>query len=233
MLLLALAFGLLCGGALAAGGDYQSAKLRFKQRLPARPTAARIDIDYVNPADPSGKPPAVRRVVAKFARGARIDTSVPGACDATDAELMAAGTSACPADSRVGHGEATVDTGIPGPNRIVPVHIDFFNNVDQLIYLNTVKGSDARTVFRGMVEGRRVVTEAPMLPGTPPDGGAIDTVHIVLAAVTAGSGGHRRAYIRTPGRCPASGSWTNSLTFGYDNDVSQTVKNPSPCRRAG
>jgi hypothetical protein len=226
-----LVFGLLVAGALAADSAYQTATARFKQRLPGKPTAARLEIDYVNPADRDGKPPAVKKVVVKLARGARIDTSVPALCKASDAELMAEGASACPAASKVGQGEVTVDTGFPGPGRFVDADVDFFNNTDELIFLNTVKGSDARTVIRATAGGRRTVTEAPMLPGTPPDGGAIDTVHIVLFAVTRRSGGERHAYITTPPRCPRVGHWVNSVGFTYANGVNQTVKSSSPCRR--
>ena len=227
-----LALGAATAGALAASGAYQTARAGFKQHFPGRPTALRLDIDYVNSADPNAKPAAVRKVIVRLARGAHIDTSVPALCEASDAELMAVGPGACPADSRVGRGEVTVDTGFPGPGRFVDAHVDFFNNADELIFLNTVKGSDARTVIRARVGRRSTVTESPMLPGTPPDGGAIDTVHIVLSAIATRAGGERRGYITTPPRCPASHHWVNAVTFGYDNDVTQTVRSKIACRSA-
>ena len=67
------------------------------------------------PVDPEAKPPAVRRVVTVLPRGARYDTSVPGACTATDAELIAQGGAACPPESAIGGGVVTVDTGVAGP----------------------------------------------------------------------------------------------------------------------
>src|SRR5207247_6235597 len=143
------------------------------------------------------------------------DPSVPGSCTASDAELMALGAQACPEDSAIGGGVVTVDTGFPGPARIVTADVEFFNNASdpqgEFIYLNTVRGSGARTVIRADVRRRKTITEASMLPGTPPDGGAIDNVDLTVLAAGSGSGD----YITTPRRCPARGFWTTHVRFTY------------------
>jgi hypothetical protein len=207
--------------------DRQTVKLTFNKHRPGKASGLTFDIDYVNPADPQAKPPAVRRVVTQLARGARFDTSVPDACTASDAELMASGEAACPPGSKVGEGVVTVDTGVPGPNRFVTADVDLLNNTDQLIFVNTLRGGSARTIIRGKVNGRTTTTDAGMLPGTPPDGGSIDTVHIELRRLAEGAG----AYIRTPRRCPRSHRWKNRVTFTYADGVTQSVKSPSPCKR--
>jgi hypothetical protein len=224
--LVAICVAGLGGTAQGAGeGSYQSAKLVFDQTKPDKPSGTVVDIDYQNPADPQAQPPAVRRVVEEFAPGARLDTSVPGKCTASDGDLMLLGEQACPPGSKVGTGEVTVDTGVPGPARFVAAHVDFFNNVDQLIYLNTVQGTGARTVIRAQVAGRRVTTDVTTLPGVPPDGGAIDTVHASFPAFATAE----RGYLTTPPDCPSSGKWTNSIIFTYANGVTQTTDNSSPC----
>jgi len=222
--LCAVAIGGTAQGAEA--GSYQTASFVFDQTKPDRSSGATFDVDYHNPSDPQGKPPAVRRVILEAAPGTRIDTSVPGRCTASDAELMLMGAQACPPGSRIGVGEATVDTGFPGPGRFLAVHIDFFNNTDQLIFLNTEQGTGARTVIRSRIDGRRLITDAPVFPGTPPDGGALDVVHTQIPAYSAGRG----AYLSTPGACPPSGTWTNSMSFTYADGVTQTVTSPTPCR---
>src|SRR5204862_7227389 len=122
--------------ALGAGqGSRQTAKLKFTRHAAGKPTALRGHIDYVNPDDPSAKPPAVREVDITLARGARYDTSVPDLCTASDAELMLLGAAACPDRSVVGHALVTVDTGVPGPARIVTADVDFLNNTGQMIYV--------------------------------------------------------------------------------------------------
>ena len=112
-------------------------------------------------------------------RGGSYDTSVPESCEASDAELTLRGAAACPGGSAIGGGLVTVDTGLPGPARIVTADVEFFNNATdpdgEFIYLNTVRGNGARTVIRADVTKRRTITDAGMLPGAPPDGGSIDT----------------------------------------------------------
>jgi hypothetical protein len=218
--------GIVAVSAGVSGTSRQTAKLTFGDMKPGVATGLLESIDYVNPDDPAAKPPAVRRVVVKLAPGARFDTSAPELCTASDAELMLLGESACPLGSKVGQGVVTVDTGIPGPGRIVTADVKFFNNTNQLIFLNTIRGTSARTVIRGQVGSNEVVTDVAMLPGTPPDGGAIDTVHIYFPPLVRDG----RAYVTTPPRCPPSRRWINQVSFTYADGVTQTVDSPSPCK---
>lgn len=233
---LALVLALALAGIALAGPETsrQQASYELTEQRPGLGTAERFVFDYVNPDDPAAKPPAVQRVVTILPRGARQDTSVPAACAAGDAALIAEGAAACPADSAIGGGVVTVDTGAPGPGRIVTADVEFFNNTDEFIYLNTIRGSGARTVIRAEVVGRRTITEAGMLPGTPPDGGAIDTVDITVAEVSREIDGERRSYITTPRRCRGRRGdrhWTTRVQFGYGDGVTQTVATPTACRR--
>jgi hypothetical protein len=223
------------GVAPAAEGPYQTSEYTLTQKGIARPTAEHFQFDYVNPDDPDAKPPAVKKVVTILPRGARYDASVPGSCTASDEELMLQGAAACPEDSAVGGGVITVDSGVPGPARFVTADTEFFNNAEdpegEFIYLNTIRDTGARTVVRADVTRRRTITVAPMLPGTPPDGGAIDTVDVDVAEVVRTIDGERRAYITTPSRCPRSRTWFARVRFAYDGDYSQTVATPNSCRR--
>ena len=192
-----------------------------------------LSIDYVNPADPSAKPPAVRRVVTELATGASYDTGAPELCTASDPELMAVGASACPEGSVVGEGVITVDTGFPGPNRIITSDTTFLNNTDELIFLNTERQSRGRVVVRSEVGERTVTSESPPLPGTPPDGGAIDTVQIEEFQISREVDGVVRNYITTPESCPPRGFWVNSVHFTYFDGVTQVVETRSPCDPGG
>jgi RTX calcium-binding nonapeptide repeat (4 copies) len=215
--------------ASAQGGSRQDATLTFTDNRPGEPTGLVLSIDYVNPDDTSAKPPAVRRVVTELAAGARYDTGAPELCTASDPELMAAGASACPEGSVVGQGVITIDTGFPGPNRIVTSDTTFLNNTDELIFLNTERQSGGRVVVRSEVGERTVTSESPPLPGTPPDGGAIDTVFVEDFAISRAVAGVARNYITTPERCPPRGFWVNAVHFTYFDGVSQTVETRSPC----
>jgi hypothetical protein len=222
----ALGSALVWAAVASAGGSRQSASVHFTTEVPRSSTGLETDIDYVNPDDPSAKPPAVRQVVIRLARRARIDTSVPEPCTATDAQLMALGEAACPAGSNVGEGLVTVDTGFPGTARFVTAEVDLFNNANELIYLNTVQGTSVRTVVRAEVTRRTIVTNPPMLPGTPPDGGAIDTVDLDIAAIVDQDG---RPYVRTPRLCRLRGFWRNRISFTTADGVTQEVTTRSPC----
>jgi hypothetical protein len=234
-LLTAAVLALSAAVAPAAGPPQQTSSYTLSQARPAHPTAERFRFDYVNPDDSAAKPPAIRQVVTILPRGARYDVSAPGSCTATDEELTARGGEACPPESAIGGGVVTVDTGVPGPGRIVTADVEFFNNAEdpdgEFIYLNTVRESEARTIIRADVTGRRTITNAPMLPGTPPDGGAIDTVDVKVASVVRTVDGRRRSYITTPPRCPRNRKWIARVRFTYGDDYSQTVATPNRCKR--
>jgi hypothetical protein len=215
------------GVALAQGdGVRQAASVDFSTGKPARPMNQQLSIDYVNPDDPEAKPPAVRKVETVLQGGARYDTTGIAQCKADDAALMAQGEAACPPESKVGEGLTTVDTGIEGPGRFVEADVDFFNNEHELIFLTTVKPSGAHTVIRADVFARRTVTEVDMLPGSPPEGGAIDTVAIELGRIEEDA-----SYLTTPSRCPKRRSWVNRIRFTYADGQTQETSNEVPCRK--
>jgi hypothetical protein len=70
----------------AASHSRQAASLTFTNETPRKPTGLTFLVDYVNPDDPSAKPPAVREVVTTLARGAAYDISAPDLCRASNAE---------------------------------------------------------------------------------------------------------------------------------------------------
>jgi len=210
----------------------QDASYSLSETRVARSTGEHFLFDYRNPDDAAGKPPAVQRVVTILPRGARYNPAVPGSCTASDAELMAQGAAACPPDSAIGGGVVTVDTGVEGPGRIVTADVEFFNNATdpdgEFIFVNTVRDSQARTVIRADVTKRETITDAGMLPGTPPDGGSIDTVDIHVDNVSSDG----RDYITTPPVCrgrKGDRHWTARVAFTYADGVTQTVPTHTPC----
>jgi Ca2+-binding RTX toxin-like protein len=80
-----------------------------------------------------------------------------------------------------------------------------------------------------VAESGRIITDLAPLPGAPPDGGAIDVVDFRLNQISREIGGVRRGYITTPGNCPESRAWRNTLTFTYADGVSQTTATDSSC----
>lgn len=212
----------------------QTLEFSFDAAEPSASTGLRLGIEYHNPADPAAKPPAVQTVVETLAPGASIDTSVPARCTASDAELVTVGSAACPADSVVGGGAVDLDTGIPGPSRTVHATVVQFNNTDELILLfEPDSGSGLlRSVSRAPItEGGTVITaQAPPLPGGPPDGyTALKRVQLELQPRVALRDGVPHAYITTPPTCPPSRTWTNTVTFTYRDQVTQTATSTTAC----
>jgi hypothetical protein len=223
----------LFGGTTAAAptDSRQTAEARFVEQRPGVPTALTFNVDYHQPDDPDAKPPAVQSVIETLAQGARFDTSVPAQCAASDAQLMAQGEAACAPDSKVGTGYIRIDTGFPDPNRFIEVDVAFLNNADQLIFLTTDRDTGAHVVARSKIEGGQITSSAPPLPGTPPDGGALDVVTSQLDSITREIQGEPRAYITTPPDCPPGGEWVNSLSFTYRDGVTQQVESRSACAK--
>src|SRR3954471_23928023 len=209
--------------AVAGGGSRQTASIIFDSGRPGQSTGTRLAIDYVNPDDPAAKPPAVQTVVIRLAAGAHIDTSAPGRCGASDQELMASGAGVCPAASRVGAGELDADTGTAGPARVLQNDVVLLNNSGELILLLESKSRPTtRLVARGVVKGGTITSQVPPLPGGPPDGFvAIKRVRLRTDP--------RPGYVTTPPSCPSSRAWTNTISFTYRDDVTQTTANRSPC----
>jgi hypothetical protein len=210
----------------------QTFELAFTTQRPGSSTGFFEVIDYVNPTDPNAKPFAVQKVVLRLASGAKIDTSVPAQCAAPDPVLIVQGASACPEDSVVGAGKVDLDTGLPGPARIVRNNVTLLNNDDQVIFLFEEEGTGGRAVSRAEVRGGSFTTQVPPIPGGPPDEfTAIDRVVLDVKAVSSGRGKRRKGYITTPASCPRSGEWINTAIFSYRDGVEQTVESATPCQR--
>jgi hypothetical protein len=235
--MVATAATLLALSGVAAGQSepsYQTASLPFTTTAAGTPTGLQLAIDYRNPDDPSGKPHAVQRLVVRLHPGTRIDTSVPEQCKASDAQFAQQGAGACPDGSRVGTGQTEFDSGSPVEPRIANTDVTLFNNEDQLILFfetTNTPGPPLRVAARARIEDATITTEVPPIPGFPPPDPflAVKTVRETFDSVTRGSGASSHGYITTPTACPASGYWTNTLTFTYRNGVTQTVPTNSPC----
>ena len=227
---------LVAAVAPASAQDRQTFQGTFTTPTSGAPTGLVEAIDYTNPSDPAQKPPAVHRVVIRLHPGARIDTSVPERCTASDADFTARGAAACPEGSLVGHGALDVDTGlVAGPfPRVVETRTTAFNAENALILFveSTNTTPTIRTVARFPVSENTFTAEVPPLPGAPPPDPflSIKRVRLTLNEVTTGSGSARRAYLTTPPSCP--GSWTNVAEFTYRDGVTQVVESASPCTTA-
>jgi len=203
---------------------------RFTTDEPGVSTGRAYAIDWVNPNDADGKPTSFSHLHVELAPGARFDTSAIPQCQASDAELMAEGASACPRDSVVANEEVLVDTGLPGSGRYLTDDSVFFNNRNELVLLATVRENGARVVLRAQMGVNTIDLDVPPLPGAPPDGGAPKRQRGTWYPRSTRRDGRQLNYLTTPPTCPSSGYWVNRVTYTYRDGVTQTAQSRSPCR---
>ena len=222
-------------GTAPAGAQSEAPRQTYSDQFttddPGASTGRAYAIDWINPNDPNGKPPAFSHLRVELAEGTRFDTSAIPYCHASDAELMASGPSACPRDSVVGVDATLVDSGFAGPGRYFTSDFVFLNNRNELILLITVRETGTRLVLRGRIGVNTIDIDNPFIPGTPPDGTAAKRQRGTFFPGSSIRNGRRVNYLTTPPTCPSSGYWVNRVTYTYRDGVAQTAESRSPCRR--
>jgi hypothetical protein len=222
-----LALAATPAAALAESTPAADFDLALASAEPGTPTALRLHVVFKNPEEPGARPSPQRKVVIDLPDGSRIDGGAVAACHASDAELMARGSDACPAESRIGSGTLTLRTnGPPGTDPFVD-DVVLFNGGDQLVELFTPQGSPANSAVgrRHIVGPSTLSEEAPPQPGGPPDGeSAVSELDFRLDEA--------RGMFTTPPACPADGQWRSRLTFDTADGHTYTVASTTPCRGA-
>jgi hypothetical protein len=215
----------------------QTLDMHFTSTRPGAPTGAKVNPTWLSD-NPGEKPHTITSDSFTFAKGAKLDFSVPTKCTATDQRLVNRGPSACPKSSRVGEGEVDLDLGkavffLP---RIVKSHVAMLSGgPNQIITLFRVRnvhlGFPIRVVDRGTVDGLTLSAENQLIPGVPPPDKytAVKRDRLNFSKIVKGHGDNRRSFLTTPPRCPANGVWTNTASFTYVDHVTQTASSASPC----
>src|SRR4051812_35879183 len=119
-----LALGMLMAAGAAGAKPRQKLDMQFTNTRPGAPSGATVNPTWLGD-HPGEKPHTITADSFTFARGSKLDFSVPTKCTATDDQLESVGASVCPRSSRVGEGEVDLDVGkrtgiIP---RIVKSHV--------------------------------------------------------------------------------------------------------------
>jgi hypothetical protein len=218
--------------AAGASAPRQTAAVTLTTTQPGAPAGGTQSIRIRNPDDPNAKPYAVKTIVFHLAPGTVIDTGALPQCKASDAELMAQGAAACPADTRVNTGVVQSDTGsTAGFPRVVTSDVQNFNNDGELVGVSDAREIPFRNVTHSKISGNTITFDIPDSPGQgPPDNFSALTS---LTTVTPSLVRAGRAYTLTPPTCPASGFWPGSIDFIYHDGVKETVQTQAPCTREG
>lgn len=222
---LAAATLLATGTAAATTGKRADFSLGFSTQGRGATTALVLHAVYKAAGDPSSKPSPIRKVVVHAPAGTRFHTSAVAKCTASDDEIKAEGTGACPAESRIGAGKLTADTGFGPPIDPVAGDLTLFNSGTQIIEVVTAPGSDRTLgIDRLTINGPTLTAHPPVTPGGPPDGEtAVRQIDFTIDRKT--------GYVTTPRSCPRSRRWVATGTFGFKDGAEETVRSRAACKR--
>jgi hypothetical protein len=212
----------------ASAGPRVDFQLRFTTSVPGRSTGSDIRLLYKNPSDPKAKPIRVRREEFTLPAGTTYDQTVVPDCTASDAEIMLFGMSACPAASHIGGSQG--DTSMAGfGSGEDAIDVDFWDDAGVLVLWGRSHQFPAiGAVSRGHQKGQTMTVDIPPSPGGPPDGqSAVRRIHHIFPPRSAG----KRAFIRTPRKCPRSGVWTFRARFTFADDAVERDVYRMRCRR--
>lgn len=213
-------------GAGATTGERADFDLGFSTADPGARADLSLHIVYKAAGDPDAKPSPIRKVVVATPAGTRFDTDAVPACTASDDELKAQGSGACPPESRIGSGKLVAVTGFGPPADPVPADLTLFNTGDSILEVVTAPGTDrVLGTDRLKISGSTVTGAPPVTPGGPPDGET--SVRQIDFTIERDTG-----FVITSANCPASGRWTSTGTFGFKDGAEETLTSEAPCTRA-
>jgi hypothetical protein len=222
----------LAGGAAPAAaesGRMVDSSLGLTTRAPSSPSGLALHAFFRKADDPNAKPPPLRSAVVHAPTGLRFDTRTVEECTASDDQLRALGSNACPAKTRLTVGSFSAITGFGPPADPFEGDDHVFNGPNQLVEVITFKGSSASPAFdRLTISGSTLTAHPPMAPGGPPDG-EVAVRSLDFRIPVRGAGG--RSLITTPPDCPADGQWTTTATFRFGDGSSDSVTSRTPCDR--
>jgi hypothetical protein len=222
----AAAFGVLAAStasAAATTGERADFELGFSTAKAGARAGLVLHIVYKAAGDPEAKPSPIRKVVVAVAPGTRFDTGAVPPCSASDDELRAQGSGACPPESKIGAGKLLADTGFGPPTDPVAADLTLFNTGDSVLEVVTAPGTDrVLGTDRLHIDGSTLTGAPPVTPGGPPDGET--SVRQIDFTIGAASG-----FVTTPGACPGDVQWRSTGTFGFKDGAEETLQSAAAC----
>jgi hypothetical protein len=223
----------LCLPATPAGaepGRLADFTSRLTSRSPDTPSGLVTRVFFHREHDRNAKPSPLRSAVIRGPAGLRFDTSAVTECTASDQEIRAFGSEACPHESELAVGPFAAISGFGPPLDPFEADNHVFNGPNQLIEIITRKGgSDSPAHDRLTIEGSTLTAHPPMAPGGPPEGEmAVRSLEFSIPVRVTGS----RSLIRTPPVCPPTGRWTTTAIFAFADGSTDSVSSRTPCRRS-
>jgi hypothetical protein len=221
--ILVAAVAVTSGAAVASPQFSSTFALTFSSAAPGTPTGLDLTASWTDPGGVNRVPKQVTKMQFVGHPGTKFDTSALPRCRATDEDIANLWLRACPRSTRVGtvKGEGLIVTGNPF-NTVATL----FNARRKIIVVVTLV-DDGRliTYFRDDVRGGTVDVNLKI-----PGGVALTKFEAHLPRHFRKYRGKRRAYLRTPPTCPASGAWTTKAIFTYRDGSTQQLASNTPCK---
>jgi hypothetical protein len=225
-LLLALLIGALtlAAAALASPQFGSTFEFTYSSQSPGSPSGIDGFSTWSDPGEPAGKPKEIIRIKIVFHPGTRLDTSALPVCRASDEKVQRLGVRACPTSTKLG----MVNTeGVISVGQRFNTLATLFNAKREIIVVVTLNDRNGRvlTNFRDDVRRRSIAINLKILPGI-----SLTSFRAHVPRHFKKRGRVKKAYMRTPPKCPASGSWTTQAIFTYRDGSTQTLAAPTPCK---
>jgi len=212
----------VAGVALASPQFASTLAFTYSSKVPGSPSGFDSFATFSDPGEPGGKPKELIRIKVGFHPGTRIDTAALPRCRASDRDVRILGLRACPASTKLGivRAEGVISTGL----RFNPIgHL--FNARQAIIVVVTIDGRYA-TSFRDDLTRDTLAVNFRIPPGI-----SLIRFKPHIPRHVRKRAGKRRAYMRTPPSCPATGAWTTTVVFSYRDGSTQKLSAATPCRR--
>lgn len=247
VLLIGAAVGVLSlvGASVAlATGTIQLFSASFGTKAKGKSSTLTLNLSSSDPTNPRNHAPdPARTLVVSLPKGTDVEPKAVPQCSATALQFQQSGAGACPANTKIGAGSASVNSTNPAVGEI-PATVTAFNgkNKQLLLYVNPQPRSQAfvivATLSGSKKKGIKLTTSPPPLcvpPGTAAQGcpnGEFPLDKLVLTT-TKKSGkvsGKKVGFIDTPTACPKSKKWKFSVKITFKTDGTKTFTTTAPCK---
>jgi hypothetical protein len=234
--------------AAASGGPYASLAASFAPKRLGEPTTVTFALNIDPP--PQAAPPSLSQIDFSYPGNLGFATSGLGLAACDPGKLQAEGGQACPANSRMGGGSATVELAFGAASTEEHVVLELFAapSPDGFVHLAILAHGkepvEARIVITGVLLAGHLQISVPVIPELP---GAADVGIKEIRASLGGQltyyeqvHGHAVAYrpkgIGLPDSCPRGG-WRLGARLAFQNgehsQAGTTVACPRRRRRRG
>ena len=226
---LTIVVGAAGAAAALAASEATTFSVKHSSKAKGSSTGVTFKIAFGDPDAPNGLPSGLKNFKIKLHKGTKIDPAGAAQCKVSDEDLMSKGAAACPAATRIGTGDASA-RGATGD----PVSVDavIFNervgrrNAFLFVF---VLNEAYVTAFDADVKGNTISSEG--LTGAIPGGLVVTEFNGTIQKKSKGRGKRKHNLITTPASCPKSKKWTNTGTFVFQNNASDTGSSTSACKR--